>query len=390
MKDDQRDFIMLCISGFFTMMTIGLSFSMTPLYASEFTDSLFFIGFAVSGYFVIRLFSEIPWGLLSDRIGRRTPMIIGAVLEIIGAILLATASSIYQIVLGRIFWGVGSAAYFCTSTSAVADLYTSEKRGGALGIFGGIQYMGQAAGAYLSGYIVLLMGYQNLFYICAALFFVTLVLGSTLKLKPISPKIVTTRTSIKIMDVLKIFVNPVMIGVSAMIFTMMIQNSGLMNSIFPLYLKFELKMSVIDVGILASFVTIGAASGNIVGGWLSDKIGRLKVLTLAFIIGSITLFFMSVARIFWILAPFACVAGLCYGFVYCVAPVLVAESFPSTIRGLTIGTYRTSFDIGGLLGPFVTAIVASSFNNQTTFYFVSILLVLNLFVVFYLRKKKQP
>jgi len=389
MRDERKDYLTMCIAGFLTNTTMGLSFSMTPLYASEFTNSLFLIGFAVSGYFIIRMFSEIPWGLLSDKTGRKKPIIMGAILEMIGAALGGAASSVYHLILGRIFWGVGSAAYFCVGTSAIADLFPKEKRGSALGAFQGIQSLGMAFGAYLSGHIVLSIGYGNLFYTCAAILFVTLVLFLSLSLKSPNSESKINAKSTRITDVFRIFANPVMIVVSVMIFSLMIQNSGLMNSTFPLYLKFDLNMSVIDVGTLSALVTIGTASGNIVGGWLSDKIGRLRVLGSAFVFGAIGLFLMPSANSFWTLAPLAGLAGLCFGFVYSVAPVLVSENFSSSIRGMAIGVYRTSFDIGGFLGPFVTATVATFSSNRVAFYFVSALLSLNILVAFWLRKMKR-
>ena len=388
MRDDQRDYIIMCIAGFLTNVAMGLSFSMTPLYASVFTTSLFLIGFAVSGYFVVRMFSEIPWGLLSDRIGRKKPIAIGVIFEMIGAVLGGSASSVYQIILGRVFWGVGSAAYFCVGTSAIADLFPREKRGSALGTFQGIQSLGMASGAFLSGYVVLSMGYGNLFYACAAIFLITFVLFLTLKLKPAASESKTDPTSIKIRDVWRIFINPVMILVSVMIFSLMIQNSGLMNSTFPLYLKFDLKMSVIDIGSLSALVTVGTAFGNIVGGWLSDRIGRLKVLGSAFVFGATGLFLIPFAYSFWTLVPLAGLAGMCFGFVYSVAPTLVSENFSSSIRGAAIGVYRTSFDIGGFLGPFVTATIATFLGNKMAFYFVSGLLALNILVAFSMRKIK--
>jgi AAHS family cis,cis-muconate transporter-like MFS transporter len=162
-----------------------------------------------------------------------------------------------------------------------------------------------------------------------------------------------------------------------------------MNSIFPLYLKFDLKMSLIDIGTLSALVTIGTALGNIIGGWLSDRVGRLKVLGSAFVFGATGLFLIPLANDFWTLVPLVGLAGMCFGFVYSVAPAMVSENFSSSIRGVAIGVYRTSFDIGGFLGPFATAAIATFFGNKMTFYVVSGLLALNILVAFSMRKMKR-
>lgn len=102
MDVSRRDYLVLVVTGILTMFVMGISTPIIPLYTSELTTSLILIGFVVSGYFAVRMFFEIPFGTLSDRIGPRKPLIIGRVLAISGIILLFLATDPYQLIVARV------------------------------------------------------------------------------------------------------------------------------------------------------------------------------------------------------------------------------------------------------------------------------------------------
>ncbi|WP_188113660.1 MFS transporter [Salinicola halimionae] len=68
------------------------------------------IGMALGGYGLTQAILQIPFGLLSDRIGRKTVIGGGLVLFIIGSIVAASATSITGIIIGRCLQGSGAVA----------------------------------------------------------------------------------------------------------------------------------------------------------------------------------------------------------------------------------------------------------------------------------------
>jgi MFS family permease len=60
--------------------------------------------------------------------------------------------------------------------------------------------------------------------------------------------------------------------------------------------------------------------------------------------------------------------------------------FPS-IRGLAIGLYRTFFDLGGFVGPFIVTIIVDSYGYTIVFYVMAGLMLLNLIISSSLRRK---
>ncbi|MCW4048166.1 MAG: MFS transporter [Candidatus Bathyarchaeota archaeon] len=66
-----------------------------PFVREEFTAPIQLVGLAVSGYFLLRMFSEFPIGVLSDRVDPKTPLIVGRLLAVVGAFICYRTTSIW-------------------------------------------------------------------------------------------------------------------------------------------------------------------------------------------------------------------------------------------------------------------------------------------------------
>lgn len=92
------------------------------------------IGLALGSYGLTQALLQIPFGILSDRIGRKPVITLGLLLFAGGSILAALSHNIYYIILGRALQGGG--AIGSTVLAFVADLSVEEKRVKAMAIIG--------------------------------------------------------------------------------------------------------------------------------------------------------------------------------------------------------------------------------------------------------------
>jgi MFS family permease len=119
-----------------------------PLLSRELDPSGLLVGFAISSYHFIRTFLEIPSGFISDRIGRRLPVIVGLGLSTVGAVICGFSTSILHLIIGRTVWGFGAALYFTNSLALVIDLFEPSIRGKALGNLHGIEMICSRSGLF--------------------------------------------------------------------------------------------------------------------------------------------------------------------------------------------------------------------------------------------------
>jgi MFS family permease len=125
-----------------------------------------------------------------------------------------------------------------------------------------------------------------------------------------------------------------------------------------------------------------------------DRLGRRRVLAGGFVVGALSLVGLAITVSFEAMLPLMFLNGFFWGIVYGVTPAFIADSVPGESRGMAIGTYRTFFDFGGVVGPILYSslltLVAPPFGYVAAFYVGATTLVLNLFLVLQIREKTQP
>jgi len=351
------------------------------------------VGLAVSGYFFLRMLSEFPIGVLSDRMGPKMPLVAGRVLAAVGAFICYQTKSIWLLILARLLWGMGNASFFCIGMSYVSKLFTSERRGRAMGFFQAVEMVGNLIGQTLGGMVAATYGLRINFLVCsilgvAALLMVTMIKGmddETSPDKP-APSLIPTRLEMKQL------LTMTMISACIINLGCMAINSGLLGTILPIYATEELGMPLNIYALLISGSTVGSVAGNLLGGFLSDKIGRRKILTAGMVIGLVAVFGFTVFTGFYPLLAVMFMKGVFWGVVYGVIPAFIADAVPDVVRGKAIGTFRTFMDMGGLVGPIVMStfveIVGAPLGYMYSFYLGVGIIVVCLGMVLRLREPR--
>lgn len=92
------------------------------------------IGLAIGAYGLTQAVLQIPFGILSDRIGRRPVIYAGLVVFALGSLLAAQADSIWGVIAGRILQGAG--AISAAVMALLSDLTREQNRTKAMAMIG--------------------------------------------------------------------------------------------------------------------------------------------------------------------------------------------------------------------------------------------------------------
>ncbi len=130
-------------------------------------SSALLAGVAVGGYALTQAVLQTPFGLLSDKIGRKKTILLGLLIFIAGSIVCAISNDIYWLLFGRFLQGAG--AIGSVITAMIADVANEEERAHAMAIMGMVIAMTFAvamiAGPLFAGFL----GVPSLFWLTAVL-----------------------------------------------------------------------------------------------------------------------------------------------------------------------------------------------------------------------------
>ena len=112
---------------------------------------------------------QLFFGPLSDRLGRRRVLMIGLTVGLLGSLIAATASSVEQLVLGRLVQGAGGAAGMVVGRSMVQDLFEGHERTRVMAFVGMAMGCIPPAATLLGGQIHVHLGWQWNFILLAVI-----------------------------------------------------------------------------------------------------------------------------------------------------------------------------------------------------------------------------
>jgi MFS family permease len=351
-------FFVLCSVAFLILLGSGLLTPVLPIYArNTLYASDIMVGLIVSGYYISRILVDVPGGAISDRIGRRTPIILGTFLGPIGGLICGLSLNPNIVFLGRLVWGTGVGLFFSAAYSLLFDLFPPNLRGKSMGLFQSLEQIGQFVGASMGGILADAWGMNSVFtsiVVILSIGFLFTVLPVGLKVEA-KKKVEENKSDPRIKD-FGFLKNWGLIIVYIGGFSRQFMNQGTIGTIFPIYLNsFGISQSLI--GITMGIRILGMIIALFVSGFVMSKIGSKSILLTGFALNAAVLFFYTFVNTIESFISLAFFDGAGAGMITVSCVVLVSELVPSKVRGMGVGLYRTFFDAGAVLGPIFLTIL---------------------------------
>ena len=130
------------------------------------------VGIVIGGYAITQMIFQVPFGAMSDVLGRKGTIITGLLLFAIGSIICALSNDILALLLGRFLQGAG--AIGAVVTAMISDIVREEQRPKAMALMGGSIAASFAIAMVAGPLIGAYAGIHSLFWITAALAFISI------------------------------------------------------------------------------------------------------------------------------------------------------------------------------------------------------------------------
>ena len=328
------------------------------------------IGLAVGIYGLTQALLQIPFGLLSDRIGRKPVILGGLLLFAIGSIIAAIAEDIWLIMIGRAIQGSGAIA--AAVMAMVADLTRDSKRTRAMAT------VGMTIGASFA--ISLMAGpglYQNLgmsgiFWLTGAFAFIGILIVAFIVPSPTKQEIHRDAQTVP-QTLTRVLQDGQLLRLDFGIFSLHLVLTAVFLSV-PLLLR-DLGLPLNEHSLLYLAVLIVSVILMVPLIIQAEKYGRMKAV---FLIG-IGLVILALASMFFIAKSWIMAAVLLgvffWGFnlLESLLPSLISKTAPVDAKGTAMGAYSTSQFMGGFLGGVLGGLVHQYFGYE--FVFIACMLV---------------
>ena len=316
--------------------------------------------------------SFVVAGRIQDQHGPRICAITGATLVGLGFILASfTSSLVYLYVAFGFVVGLGNGFGYATPIP-VGSKWFPDKRGLVVGLMvagygGGSAIVIPVANALIAGF-----GWRVTFRILGVVLFLMCMLGSLLLRNPPpgyrpegwSPKPAPERSERDIPT-------GEMLGMPAFYFLWVAYCLGTTAGLMTIsQLVLFATSAGMAAGVAGLFGAIGSASGRILSGWLSDRIGRLTTLRIMIFVSALAmpalfiwreeaiLFYLLVAVVYW-----------CFGAQLSVFATTSADFFGTRYLGLNYGLLFTAYGVAGVIGPLIAGRVFDAFGDYRYAFF---------------------
>ncbi|MGA7807999.1 MFS transporter [Bradyrhizobium sp.] len=164
---------------------------------------------------------------------------------------------------------------------------------------------------------------------------------------------------------------------------------GMDFMIYPLVIGTIVKLWSVDQGIagLAGTVTLlSSAIGGWLGGYLADRLGRVRTLQFTILWFSVFSLVCAMAQNFDQLLIARAVLGLGFGGEWAAGAVLMGEAIRPQYRGRAVGSVQSGWAVGWGLAVLAQAILFSLFPAETAWRWMFVVGALPALLVFYLRR----
>ena len=374
--------MLLVLINAFVGGVVGVERStLAPLAVHDFhlASTTAILSFLVS-FGLVKAASNLGAGWLADRAGRRTALIAGWIAGLPVAPLIILAPSWAWVVAANVLLGVNQGLAWSTTVNMKIDLVGPARRGLALGLNEASGYIAVSAAAAGAGFLAASYGLRPApFLLAEALAVAGLLLSlgaretsahvdleSRGRRRTVSLRQLVGEVSLR---------NPTMSSAcqAGLVNNL---NDGMAWALLPLYFAAQ-GLGLREIGLLAGVYPAVWGGGQLVTGWISDRLGRKPLIVAGMLLqgAAVTGFVLPAGLAWWLVSSLALGAGT--ALVYPTLLAVVGDAASPPERATSIGVYRFWRDSGYAAGAIVAGSVADAAGLRAAILAVGILTALS-------------
>lgn len=368
------------LASIFALRMLGL-FVILPVfsvYAHQLPggDSEFLVGVTLGIYGLTQGILQIPFGLASDRFGRKPVIVFGLVIFALGSFLAAWGDNIWVVMIGRMIQGAGaiSAAVTAFISDSVRDTVLTK----AMAMVGASIGLTFAVSLVISPTLARWCGVDGLFFITGVL--AVLAIGVVKYIVPNAPKELSAKgEEAQHRPWQAIAFAPQLLRLNFGIFALHMVLTAIFVVVPPRLVSMGLESAshwwvylpavLIGFAFMVPPIVLGEKRGKTV------KILRIMTMLLAVVLCLFAYLMHSIWEIAFLLTLFF----MCFNVLEAVLPGLISRAAPKADKGLALGIYNTTQNIGLFIGGAAGGWLSEHWSAEAVFLCAAVVMLASFF-----------
>lgn len=371
-------FLTLVLAGMLSRFSYQMARSpVLPRFAQDLGSSPELIGLIVAASTITGIFVKLPAGALSDILGRRRLMLLGALFFAGPPFLYPLVTEPATLLLLRFLHGFATAIFSPVASAYVADLF-QKNRGAKLGWFASANDVGATLGPMIGGFVLFATAsYSSTYLVAGGLGLLPLLMVLRL---PDEERVTAaaganSRRWVEFKRGIVEVISSRTVIIASALEAAMYLGYGAFLGFFPIYAK-GIGHNDATIGLIMGAQLATTMIGKPAGGWLSDRIGRKPVILLGLALCALMLPLIVLGEHLFSLLVLSCSFGLGVAIVTPSTTALVADLAKAGKMGSAMGIFGTIWDSGEAAGPILAGFLIASLSYFNGFLIISGFMIL--------------
>jgi MFS family permease len=352
------------VVNFLWWISLYLYVPTLPLYIQTTTTSLGTVGTILSAYSLPQLLLRIPIGILSDRWGRRKPLVAaGIVLTSLGALSLGLAKTPGLLYLARFITGIG-AAFWVVFPVYFTAYFPDAESGRAIGYINFIRSVALIVATPAGGFLAEKLGLSQPFFYAALFGIVGL------------PALLATRETrtagmpVSWANFRAVATQPLLVVVSVMALLLQFTVFAAVFSFTPIYAT-SLGATSGDLGIITMINLAASALGSLWAVRVQRGIGDRATIVVSAVLLAAGLFATPFIASVHVLMAVQLAFGFGSGVLGTMLMALGIRDLPRRQQATAMGVFQAVYAVGMMAGPMVSGFVSGSGGNVAPVFYLA-------------------
>ncbi len=365
-------FLLLCVMGGLAAFSASMARNpVLPLFVSSLGVDEGTLGIIAAVSSITGVAVALPAGILADMVGRRRVILASMIIFASAPFFYLVVTNPEQLVLVRIYQGLGSAILAPAAFAVVADTFRAG-RGERMGWYSSASQVGRLVAPSVGGLLLVGNDFARVFIACGLLGVSALAaFGVWNASQPAEPAMAGSKrpasTRLRQMGAeLRLVVSSRVILLTSVMEALQFMAYGSIEIFLPLYLT-GIGYAPYEVGFLFTVQVLAMALSRPIMGRLSDRLGRRSFIAVGLILGAATVTAMPLANAYWQLVVLASSFGIGMASVTGCTAALVSDLTKAGSYGSALGVLGSIRDTGHAAGPVLVGFLVLSWTYQASF-----------------------